>query len=600
MHNEYTQAVTDWLCDWASQDLAYVWEDLDTAQLQGTREYWSAKFAKIAEEFILSSRFALVRILHKRMNGNREHPLFPLLERMSGETSPAQLRNLTDEENRMCLDCLTEMARRQEDSSPWEYEDLILRAWNHRITGDPREVLSREDALHLGHVLGLTLEEMSWFLLRVLDCEDGFRFNKSHDIIEAYGFLTGCSWTHTRQLEEEYQRRCGTIPKDWSDRWEDADSVTQSVLDTLPGLVMVWSENSADTDTQFLSWMEKHAAKLDAHSASARRVYRKLAVLAFQYAREADYLPDYRDASRMIHQALYRNTQTDAVEQTLYRNGILSVSQCRTVAGALLKGNREFSEIAPQKNPGSKDFIGQTILQSASLQKLVQEDGQVSKRVGKELSAHWAAQNEQDPSSHQPPITGTDRAKFWRIPTLRNTNDFSFDSGLVNQERDRIQRLLTGEDQVEKGDLLYLVWFLFNLCREGTDRDTWTVTEQIDLFCNLCQDALEAALLPEFYPPHLTERMMLMSIIYGNKTQIHPASIYLSILSSLKSTKNKPVGAKKRSKEQWLSLVEAYQADTEHTLVEFCELHNISDKSLSKYKKQFIQEGLIPDIRKRR
>lgn len=597
MRYEYTQAVTDWLCDWAARDLAYVWEDLDTAQLQGTREYWAAKFATIAEEFILSGRFALVRILYKRLEACREHPLLPLLEPLAGETSPARLRNLTDEENRLCLDCLMEMASRQEDSSPWEYEDLILRAWNHRMTGDPKDVLSREDALHLGHVLGLTLEEMSWFLLRVLDCEDGFRFNKSRDIIEAYGFLTECSWAHTRQLEEAYQQRCGAIAKDWSDHWEETASVTQSVLDTLPGQVMLWKETSADPDALFLDWMEKRAATLDAHSASARRVYRELAVLAFQYAREGGMMPVYQEASRIFRQVLYRSTQSEAVGQILFPNHVISADQCRIVAEVLLKGNREFTDLSSRNCSGSGAFIGQTIVRSEELQKMVREDGLFSKRVGKELSVHWAEQNS---SAQHPSVTGTDRAKFWRIPTLRDTNDFSFDAGLVNQGRDRIQQLLLGEAQVEKGDLLYLVWFLFNLVLDGSDREAWNVMEQIDLFCNLCQDALEAALLPEFYPPHLTERMMLMSVIYGSKVCISPASIYLSILSSLKTTKNKPTGAHKRTKAQWLALVEAYLADTKHTLTEFCEIHNISDKSLSRYKQQFIREGLIPDIRKRR
>jgi len=50
-------------------------------------------------------------------------------------------------------------------------------------------LLTKEEAMSLGHIIGLTLKKMEWFLLRVFNVDGGFRFNSSEDLIDAYVFL---------------------------------------------------------------------------------------------------------------------------------------------------------------------------------------------------------------------------------------------------------------------------------------------------------------------------------------------------------------------------------------------------------------------------
>lgn len=91
----------------------------------------------------------------------------------------------------------------------------------------------------------------------------------------------------------------------------------------------------------------------------------------------------------------------------------------------------------------------------------------------------------------------------------------------------RVPELLLRQLAVTKADLLFLLWYISDLCwlenetdqgRVGADRvaDYWTMAEEL----------LEAARLPAFYAPHMLERCFLKAICAVQRTAENPFEIY--------------------------------------------------------------------------
>lgn len=90
----------------------------------------------------------------------------------------------------------------------------------------------------------------------------------------------------------------------------------------------------------------------------------------------------------------------------------------------------------------------------------------------------------------------------------------------------RIPQLLLGNEPITKADMLFMIWFVGDLCwAENTmsgqviyDRtaDFWTVSEQL----------LEEANLPGFYAPHMLERCFLRAISTRSEANAYPFEIY--------------------------------------------------------------------------
>ena len=123
----------------------------------------------------------------------------------------------------------------------------------NQIRKESKTLLTREEAFQLGHTLGFTLEEMSWFLLRVFDFEDGFRYNSSGDLIEAYVFLTNGLRRNAEDLRKAYVKASAGIPKaDTSGRGTDW---TQKAETSLKEMVKLWNSTPDRRDVCFLQWL---------------------------------------------------------------------------------------------------------------------------------------------------------------------------------------------------------------------------------------------------------------------------------------------------------------------------------------------------------
>ena len=225
MVGNYTQAANDRCFQLMDEDIYRIWDTIEGLSEDETAGIWKEKCESLSEEYSYSSRFALIRILN-----SREPDRFPL-----PETGISAVMALPEPELKKYAEALRDLAAGRKGAEP-EYDAyLIARALRdteeslrlaetgapegtdrkelNRIRKECKTLLSREEAFQLGHILGFTMEEMSWFLLRVFDFEDGFRYNSSGDLIEAYTFLTDGSWKDAEILKQAYAAASALVPK---------------------------------------------------------------------------------------------------------------------------------------------------------------------------------------------------------------------------------------------------------------------------------------------------------------------------------------------------------------------------------------------------
>lgn len=525
MAENYTRNISDFILDLPDQEIAVIWEDIQAMPLDTTETLWRKKLTKIARENTFSSRFALMRILCARAQGRPiSHPgetELPASDGFSFSTEEKTFRfsdismthaeTLTPREHLDYFACLMDIASRQADSDPETDANILSRGWYdvesanavaesllpEAVAADPKqrktalsaisrknkafykEPLTREEALILGHMLDFSPQEMQWFLLRVFDVAEGFRFNYARDLVEAYGFLTHASWQHVRRLQTLYEEKSATIPKQElpqrNDRW------TKNLADTLPGKVELWSRYPETQDDAFLDWMLTKAPGLDVPSRRAGQIYRNLCAFAWDLLTGAQLVPQGADFVDCLRDVYQEEGESEPARQLLRENGTLSPVCCKRTADALLLENK---------------------IQCASVH--------------------------------------ADNTKAWHILTRRKDGSPSGSYGIVNSSRSRVADILMGTVQAEKGDMLYLLWFLSNhiWMQEPPATDNVRCCRLMD-FLEVSRELLEEAGLPTFYPPHIMERSMLLSIACGGKSEEDdPSVVYEYMLHATLDPRN--------------------------------------------------------------
>ena len=564
MFDGYTAGIGEAVLDLLDGDISQIWSDIQSTPEDTSADLWKKKLQKIARDYSFSSRFALMRLLFHRAGGEDPAAGF---EAAVGDTlyrfadiSLEHAQSMTSEEHLRYLALLTELAERQTDCVPEVSCRIIRRAWLDRESANLLEesllpenirqdekalqkarktiakenkqayksLISRREALLLGHVLDFSLEEMSWFLLRVLDTEDSFSFNRSEDIIEAYGFLTGASWQHVQHLKEQVSTCCSGISKIDNDLRNN--NWTRAAAFSLTENVSRWKYHPDSMDRNFLEWMKTQAPGLDLPSRTACRIYRNLAVFAYGLITGEQVIPEEADFMGSILGLCEDDRENDRVICHLYRDGSVCADCCKTVADILLLENK---------------------IQSASIQ--------------------------------------ADNAKAWHILTTLNDGTISTAGGIINKSRTRIRDILGGTVQPEKGDMLYLLWFIANMVWQCSgEPDPHMLCNRILDFMDISKQVLESALLSEFYPAHLMEQSMLLSILYAGKEDLDSSVVYEYIMHSLTASRNRDKGSRKHSETEKLYIVQFYRAQQENRAMtlEECAAHfEISPKTLSEWVK---------------
>lgn len=553
MAENYTADVSERIEDLVVTDVAGMWAEMARLDSGADSEKWRATLTGVAKEYLMSGRFALLRLLRDRTEKQPGGPETDLLREVSME----RIQNLSAQEHRMCLQMLLEMAGPSPEEDPDLHERILYRAWhdeqsanavmNAEAAEDPKQLkkntaklekenkkrygtrFTREEAFQLGHILRFTLEEMQKFLLRVFDVEDGFRMNRSSDVIEAYCFLTDASCARAEEIKARYLRETkGTEKREDTGRRQNwTRQTTGGLLESVEN----WKRRPETMDENFLSWLIDRASGLDVPSYTARRVYRNLA--AYAYGGE---LPDEEDLlDDLLHIADMDEDSEEALEY-LFSDGNLSEEKCAQVAEQLYLDNKSITDMDMKDN-----------------------------------------------------------TKAWSVVTLRQDKELSVSYGTVNSSRSRIQSLLLGREEVEKGDLLYLLWFTFNLIWGDSGKtEQGVIYDRIFDLKDAAAALLESALLPPFYPPHLMEQSMLLSVIYAGKTGTDPAAVYGTVQQSLRSTRNAGKKSGKHSLQEQIDIIRHYRdPESGMTLKQCSLLYGISEQTISRWQKELTEKGLI-------
>ena len=142
--------------------------------------------------------------------------------------------------------------------------------------------------------------------------------------------------------------------------------------------------------------------------------------------------------------------------------------------------------------------------------------------------------------------------------------------------------------------MLYLLWFTANLIWESNDLpDSNTICCRIIDFMDVARELLEAALLPEFYPPHPMEQSMLLSIVCGRSEEDSPCVVYEYMLRSLTRQRQRTAGSRHHDAAFKLDVVTHYRSHLELTLEECAAQFGISPKTLSAWQKQLLEAGKL-------
>lgn len=487
MNMNYTQEASDRCFALFDKETEQMWEDIASASESSDKEQWKAILEKIAREFAISSRFALMRLCQKWACPDEEGKAYSV--NVGGKNlhfsdfSFEHAEDLGQEELNAYELLLLDRAAIQMDADLDNDRQLIRKALAINIGKKKQSLLTREEALKLGHILNFSFADMQWFLLRALDMGEGFRYNASEDLIEAYGFLISTSWQHVVDIKKQYAKKAEQIEKcNFSDKPVDW---TRSINASLPELIATW--DAANCDMHFLDWMEKQSPYLDIPSKSATRIYRDLAVYAYNMIRGEESAPADSDFVLVVRQIVSAKEEDDHTVEVLCDNGILSKVKCKELASMLLLENLNFT-----------------------------------------LSDQ------------------TDKAKAWHYLKMKNGKLSA--SGGIDVSRTRVQELLTGSVIIEKADMLYMLWFLANMCWFDNDDNptTNTIFNRLADFIDASEICLDQAMLPGFYPPHALEQSMMLAIVFGGASGRDPAEIYEEICSTVIGVRAKHTNKKNK------------------------------------------------------
>lgn len=522
MLDNYTRKTENFLLSIASSDTNEIWDQIESVPRGQTTSYWETKLKELARDYSTSSRYAIIRILCNKakerqgrkdkgdnnafsdeINGRVYH-----FSRIDKEHSDALTPQEHEEYLSYIFDFVSSYGEELSQQEKAEDKELVLKAWYDVESANAvaeaqllaetpagkkiatamkkmqkenqrkyKTILTKEETLQLGHILHFSLEEVQWYMLRVLDYQGGFRYNQAEDLIEEYCFLTQRNWRKAQELKDEYGEKSSSIEK-LSDYSPDRP-VTADASEDLANMISVWQEEKDNADKLFMDWLLARAPHLDTVSYKSTFLFRSIAVLAYQILmgadqpseeQFADYISDIRD--------IYED-EFD-VEELLYEEGKISLQRCKSVADKLLLDNK---------------------IQAASLE--------------------------------------ADNTKAWHVLTTLSDGSPTAAGSILNASRDRMAQILFGQLQVEKCDMLYLFWFITNLVWQCNDDDDIQVEERIKDFIGMASELLKDALLPDFYLPHLMEQSMLLSIAYGAKTGDDASVIYEYMLQSLTKKRNR-------------------------------------------------------------
>ena len=159
--------------------------------------------------------------------------------------------------------------------------------------------------------------------------------------------------------------------------------------------------------------------------------------------------------------------------------------------------------------------------------------------------------------------------------------------------KEHVYNILLGRDEVEKSDMLYLLWIASGLCWCFEAADENLTFEHLCDFQRVCEEFLRAANLPELYYPHIMETSIFLSIV-SSTAEYDPSETYAMLCEEIKNPRKAPKPNRKHSEKEQLAIVRDWIARKKTiSLGDFAAEYEVSPKSVSLWQKRFRDKGML-------
>lgn len=486
MERIYTETVRDDFFDLIKNDLVDIWNKLGNRRETIAAGKWKEHYTEVVSRYRCSCRFAIMRVLFEKAIGC---PFYHINEK-------DLLEGFSVEGIGEFRDISVSHAQDMRETELLLYKQLMLRrVEEHNPTHLDEAPALIEKALTLS-VNALSKEELL-YLGHLMDFSlDDMKFM----LLRVLGDNeAGFAYSSSSDLIDMYGFICGlpidTVVELKSWYYKNAkkhkkvgyeEKPLYCTQDIANSLEKTFKEMTLDG---FKSWLLDRAPTLDVKSKTARKIYINLA--AYTYALLNPYLLEnfegndfYGDIERIASLREYDKR----VAAVLFTNTKPDIAKCENIASDIIYENAEYAS------------------------------GFHSHTENSELMYHG--------------------------PYLKNGN-IDVRGKQNKNSKQRIVDIMMDMEAPTKSDILYLLWLSANC--HWLESPSIDKTKFLDDFLSATSRILSAALLPDFYPPHILEQTMMLGIVCGSEEKT-PAMVYESICSEFtaKGTSKKQAGSNKK------------------------------------------------------
>ena len=520
----YTQDVKDYYLDYVDNELVKANERLRELRERYDAKDWKKILSGIAREHTYSSRYALMRYVFSKTTG---------AELGSGDcetefdvTCGSETYHFKD----LSLEHAEELSRKEKNhyrsvlkNRAGEYSErakgLIDKAFS--VSDKGRNTLTREEAFQLGHYLDFSVQEMQWFLLRIFEVDESIRPNSSNDLIDMYGFYRHRTNEQVERIKDTYNKRKTEANRDRL-VVEDNRPVnwTATLEKTLEERVREWN---SDDDDEFMDWILEQAAWLDQESRTKHEIYANLVTLAYSVMEKDEHYLEPYEVDLLIQDMVVNGGINEEKEKLLFTDGKVDRKKCEKVAGKVVGDFKREYSLEDDASEAFATIWSKNGCPKRQTNRMRHEDSKVTKKRD-----------------------GTEKKTL--VVTSKRIVDLLIGKVQI-QRKDKQSNRIEIHDlpdvplRIEKWDVQLLIWYIYNKVYFSNFSDG-EVTENDRKFTGMSElidssnYVLDKAGLGCFYPPHIMEQSMLLSIVEAGEGMA-PGDIYSELCEAAKKAEKK-------------------------------------------------------------
>ena len=530
-----------------SADCVEYFKTGDTKQIW---ESWKQNMDFIQNGFIFAGRRILLRWLYNRVsdkNWMESHCKESLSKKLRVQSSPEAViyRRKKDEQYIFYTNMESAFAMGKGEDKTDDVCCGLIKALVNGTSADRTLIkdafranmthpwVSKQAAFRLGHLLEFDLAEMEEFLAKVIQegtrwnqpdesCCDQFNIKSSSDLIEMFCFKFRDLHLDPEELKQEYRRRASAAETKPDPK--DAVGITMEIASYLfdeedvPDWLKPEEQLDAEERTKrFLEWMEENSQFLDTPSKSATELARLLARMIFRIVKSQAPPFPIPEISNVYPALLKSEKENEEDEIDRIPSTLISVPNIiidEHEKGVLTKEGWENSHwfaLAEDLTKILCVFEGNQSISEKAFKKSSPADGSFSQD---------GRQRDDDSSSVYSffvprKAAGGEEMVIGEWVKLQGTSN-------------RLHGILTGEIPPQKGDILFLLFFIANLLWSATSRPKEEVPQMVSQFKTAAEQLLDGRssnsnsrsnysfpTIGKFYVAHYTEFAILSSIVYS-------------------------------------------------------------------------------------